>query len=275
MRNAISIDVEDYFQVLAFQHVAPMSSWGQFEPRVERNVEVLLDELADARTSATFFVLGWVAERFPLLIKRMAREGHEVASHGYNHQPITGLSRSDFRADALTARNLLQDISAQEVVGYRAPSYSINETNIWALDVLEEVGYQYSSSIYPGRHDIYGMPDAPRFAFRCGNGSLLEIPVTTVEIASSRVSCGGGGFFRFWPYALFRAGIRRVNRKDGEPAVFYLHPWEVDPQQPRFNNAPLKSRFRHYLNLSKTLPRFRRLLRDFTWDRIDRVFGIR
>ncbi|MFO1456188.1 MAG: XrtA system polysaccharide deacetylase [Steroidobacteraceae bacterium] len=275
LRNAFSVDVEDYFQVLAFEPVIKREQWPRYELRVRRNVELILDLMDERRVQGTFFILAWIAEREPELVRQIAARGHEIASHGCMHDRVTTMTPEAFAQDLRTSKSLLEDLSGTEVIGYRAPSYSINATNLWALPAIAEAGYRYSSSIYPGKHDLYGMPDAPRFPYKPLGEGFLEIPITTVEIAGRRLSCGGGGFFRLWPYRLFRACVRRVNERDGQSAVFYMHPWEVDPGQPRISDAPLRSRFRHYLNLEHVVPRLRRLLADFSWDRMDRVYGLR
>lgn len=275
MRNAFSVDVEDYFQVLAFEPVINRSDWPVYELRVRRNVDRVLELLEARRIHGTFFILAWIAEREPQMVRQIADAGHEIASHGCMHDRVTTLKPSQFAQDIRRSKSLLEDLSGQQVIGYRAPSYSINHTNQWAFPELQEAGYMYSSSIFPGRHDLYGMPDAPRFPYRPLGDGLLEIPITTVEVVGRRLSCGGGGFFRLWPYPLFRRLLERVNAHDGQPAIFYMHPWEVDPDQPRIREAPLRSRFRHYLNLKRVVPRLQSLLTDFSWDRMDRVFGLR
>jgi polysaccharide deacetylase family protein (PEP-CTERM system associated) len=272
--NAMSVDVEDYFQVSAFERHIARDSWEARECRVERNMDAILAVFAAAGVKATFFTLGWIAERYPQLVRAIVAAGHELASHGYAHVRATEQSPAEFREDVVRTRRLLEDIGGVAVLGYRATSYSIVQRNLWALDVLDEAGYRYSSSIYPIHHDLYGIPDAPRFAFRAVPDGLIEIPVTTCAIAGLRVPCGGGGYFRLLPYVLSRWAIRRVNRRDCQPAVFYFHPWEIDPRQPRIE-ARLKSRLRHYVNLARTQPRLERLLCDFRWDRVDRVFGLR
>jgi polysaccharide deacetylase family protein (PEP-CTERM system associated) len=213
-----------------------------------------------------------VAERHPELIKRIVGEGHELASHGYEHIRVTQQTPEQFRADIIKTKKLLEDLSGIEVKGYRAASYSIGERNLWAIDELAEAGHRYSSSIYPIKHDLYGMPSAPRFAFHHEGSGLLEVPITTVKIGEKKLPCGGGGFFRFYPYTFSRWAIRQVNQADGQAAVFYFHPWEIDPGQPRVRGAALRSRFRHYLNLSRMEKRLESLLNDFRWDRMDRVF---
>jgi len=270
--NAMSVDVEDYFQVLAFEPYLKGQDWSGFECRIPRNIERILGLFSAHRVKATFFTLGWVAERFPELIRRIADEGHEVASHGRQHTRVTEQTPQQFREDVSYTRKLLQDVAGQPVRGYRAASYSIGAANLWALDVLSECGHEYSSSIYPIRHDFYGMPDAPRFAFRLRHDGILEIPVTTVDVLGRNWPCGGGGYFRLLPYSAFRWALRRVNTRDRQPGIFYFHPWEIDPGQPRIDTAGFKSRFRHYLNLRQMEGRLTRLLKDFRWDRMDRVF---
>lgn len=270
--NAMSVDVEDYFQVSAFEPHIARKDWDALPCRVERNTDRILQLFADHGVRATFFTLGWVAERYPQLLRRMVEGGHEVASHGYSHVRVTNQSPEQFRADVVHTKALLEDVSGQEVRGYRAASYSIGAANLWALDVLAETGHRYSSSIYPIRHDLYGMPEAPRFAFPANGGSMIEVPVTTVELFHRNYPCGGGGYFRLLPYAVSRWAMRRVNQRDGQSCVFYFHPWELDPDQPRQAGLGLKTRVRHYLNLQRMEKRLRCLLRDFRWDRMDRVF---
>ena len=272
LSNAMTVDVEDYFQVSAFEPHIDRADWEHQPCRVERNTHRVLDLFAEHGVKATFFTLGWVAERFPGLVRRMVDEGHELASHGWSHVRVTEQTPAEFRTDVARTKVLLEDISGSEVKGYRAASYSIGEANIWALEVLGEVGYRYSSSIFPIRHDLYGMPGAPRFAFRPNGGPLLEIPVTTVAIGARNFPCAGGGWFRLLPYAVSRWALRRVNSVDGNPAIFYFHPWEIDPDQPRQRGIGWKTRFRHYLNLERMEARLKRLLRDFRWDRVDRVY---
>lgn len=269
--NALTVDVEDYFQVSALAQHFERSEWHRVPCRVERNIDVVLALLAESGSKATFFTLGWIAERYPQLVSRIVAEGHELASHGYGHQRATDQSRAEFLEDIRTAKSLLEDVAGIAVKGYRAPSFSIGERNPWAFDCIAEAGYRYSSSVYPIRHDHYGMPDAPRFSYQ-SRDSLLEIPVTTARLLKRNWPAGGGGYFRLMPYALSRSLIRRVNDNEGRSAVFYFHPWELDPGQPRVAGTGLKTRFRHYLNLHRTEPRLRSLLRDFRWGRIDRIF---
>jgi polysaccharide deacetylase family protein (PEP-CTERM system associated) len=273
-RNAMSVDVEEYFQVAAFERQVQKDDWGSYPSRVEWNTGRVLDLFAAKGVRATFFVLGWVAERHPALIRRIVAEGHELASHGYDHTRVIYMDERVFREDVVRTKGILEEVGGVRVRGYRAPSYSIGAGNLWALDVLQETGHVYSSSIYPIRHDLYGMPEAPRFAFRVREQAILEIPVTTVEWGGNQLPAGGGGFFRLLPYAAYHWALRRVNGRDRQPGIFYFHPWEVDAQQPRIANAPLKSRFRHYVNLGTMEARLARLLDDFQWGRVDEVFGI-
>lgn len=269
--NALTIDVEDYFQVSALSPHIARSEWERMPCRVERNIDTVLALLAESGSKATFFTLGWIAERYPHLVRNIVAEGHELASHGYHHRRITDQKRGEFSEDIRTAKALLEDIAGVEVKGYRAPSFSVSKANPWAFDCIAEAGYRYSSSVYPIRHDHYGMPDAPRFAHQARDG-LLEIPVTTARFLKTNFPAGGGGYFRLMPYALSRSMIRRVNRIERRSAVFYFHPWELDPGQPRVAGTSLKTRFRHYLNLHRTEPRLRSLLRDFAWRRVDAIF---
>ncbi|HSH30485.1 MAG TPA: XrtA system polysaccharide deacetylase [Thiohalobacter sp.] len=271
--NAMTVDVEDYFQVSAFEPFIRRRDWEQLPRRVERNTARILDLFAAAGVRATFFTLGWVAERHPQLIRRMVEEGHEVASHGFQHTRVTQQGPEDFRADVRRTKALLEDIAGVPVSGYRAASYSIGRDNLWALAVLEEEGYRYSSSIYPINHDLYGMPEAPRFAFRVNGGDFVEVPVTTLRLGARNLPCGGGGYFRLLPYRLSRWAMRRVNQDDGQPCVFYFHPWEIDPEQPRQPGLNARTRFRHYLNLQRMEARLQRLLADFTWQRMDETFS--
>jgi polysaccharide deacetylase family protein (PEP-CTERM system associated) len=270
--NAITIDVEDYFQVSAFENTIDRNNWDNLEHRVSANIDQSLQVLSDHNVKATFFTLGWVAERYPSIVTKIIENGHELASHGYGHQRVTDLDREAFKADLIKAKDILEDISGQTIAGYRAPSYSIGKSNIWALEVLAETGHSYSSSIYPIQHDHYGYPEAPRFTFQDEKSGMIEIPITTVRVMNRLFPAGGGGFFRFYPYALSRWMINRVNLKEGQSCVFYLHPWELDPGQPRQKNISAKTRFRHYLNLHKTEGRLNQLLQDFSWGRMDEVF---
>lgn len=269
--NALTIDVEDYFQVSALAPHFPRKRWDSVPCRVERNVGVILDLLAKHDTSATFFTLGWIAERYPELVRRIADAGHEVASHGYAHERVSMQTRESFLSDLVLAKAVLEDVTGKSITGYRAPSFSIGKTNTWAHDCIVETGHIYSSSIYPVQHDHYGNPDAPRFPYRLQNG-LLEVPITTMRWLGRNWPAGGGGYFRLLPYALSRWQIGKVNRDDHRAAIFYFHPWELDPGQPRVEDATAKTRFRHYVNLDRTEGRLSRLLSDFKWGRADMVF---
>lgn len=271
--NAMSVDIEEYFQVGAFERTISRGDWDHLASRVEINTQIVLDLFAEAGVKATFFTLGWVAERHPALIRRVVAEGHELASHGYAHDRAHMLTPEQLRADLRKSRAILEDAGGVEVTGYRAPSFSIGKANAWALELLAEEGYAYSSSIAPFGTDHYGWPGFPRFAHRPVAGSpLIEVPVTTVNVGGRTVPAGGGGFFRMLPYAFSRWAIAQVNRVERQPAVFYFHPWEVDPDQPRVAGAPAKSRLRHYTNLGVMAAKLRRVLSDFRWDRMDRVY---
>lgn len=273
IRNALTIDVEDYFQVSAFAQHIPRSSWDNLPCRVERNIDRILVLLDEHKIKATFFTLGWIAERYPSMIKRIVENGHELASHGYAHHRVTELNREQFYNDIARSKALLEDIGSQSIWGYRAPSFSINGDNLWALECLEEAGYRYSSSIYPVKHDHYGMPDAPRFAFSSENApKLLELPVTTVRLFGRNFPAGGGGYFRLFPYAISRWFLQRVNMIDLQPAIFYFHPWEIDPDQPRQTEISFRTHFRHYLNLGRMEKRLNALIRHFEWGRMDQIF---
>ena len=269
--NALTIDVEDYFQVSAFAPHIERSDWDSRECRVERNVDRILALLEAADTKATFFTLGWIAERYPVLVRRIVEGGHELASHGYGHERVSDLSEAAFFNDIHSAKALLEDIGGVRVQGYRAPSFSIGAGNLWALDTLQRAGYRYSSSIYPIKHDHYGMPDAPRFSHQIRDG-LIEVPPTTLRMLNRNLPSSGGGYFRLFPYALSRWMLRQVNCQDHAPAVFYFHPWEIDGGQPRIQGIGLKTRFRHYVNINRMEPRLGRLLRDFRWGRMDHIF---
>ncbi len=272
IRNAMSIDIEDYFQVQAFARTIDRASWDQWPRRVEANTDRVLGLFSEAGVKATFFTLGWIAERHPALIRRIVDEGHELASHGFAHFPVFDQTPEQFRADIRRTKKLLEDTGGVAVRGYRAASFSITERSLWALPILAEEGYAYSSSIYPVMHDFYGMPKAPRFAFTPPHSGLIEVPLTTVSVFGRNLPCSGGGYFRLLPYSLSRWAYRRVNRHDKEPGIFYFHPWEIDPDQPRPSGLPLKSRLRHYVNLNRMEARLRRLLKDFAWARMDQLF---
>lgn len=269
--NALTIDVEDYFQVSAFAPYIRRSEWDDRECRVEANVDRILAMLERRGTRATFFTLGWVAERYPSLVRRIVAQGHELASHGYGHERASDLTPEAFSDDIRRAKAILEDLGGQPVQGYRAPSFSIGERNLWAFDCLAEAGYRYSSSVYPIQHDHYGMPDAPRFAHEVRPG-LLEIPVTTLRMMNRNLPSSGGGYFRLLPYALSRWMLQQVNSGDGASAIFYFHPWEIDAGQPRVAGIDAKTRFRHYVNIGRMERRLEQLLADFRWGRMDEIF---
>ena len=271
IQNAFSVDVEDWFQVGAFENTLKRGDWGALEPRVERNTDACLALFAESGVKATFFTLGWVAERYPALVRRIVEAGHEVASHGYDHQRVFTLTPAQFAEDIARTRKLLEDASGQVVTGYRAPSFSIDARTPWAHEALAAAGYTYSSSVAPVKHDHYGWPEAPRFAFKPVAGSdLIELPITTARFAGRTLAAGGGGFFRLLPYGFSTWAIRQVNAA-GAPASFYFHPWEIDPDQPRVANAPLRSKVRHYTNLGAMAGKLKRLSTQFTWGRYDAV----
>ena len=272
MQNALSVDVEDWFQVGAFEKTIDRADWDGLAHRVERNTDEVLALFADAGVSATFFTLGWVAERYPALMRRIVDAGHELGSHGYDHQRVFTFAPEDWRADLRKSRAILEDASGTAVTGYRAPSFSIDTRTPWAHAILAEEGYAYSSSVAPVKHDHYGWPDSPRFAWKpCADSPLIELPVTTARFARRTLAAGGGGFFRLLPYTFSRWAIRQVNGDAQRPAIIYFHPWEIDPDQPRVANAPLRSKVRHYSNLSVMAPKLRRLARDFRWGRVDAI----
>ena len=271
LTNALTIDVEDYFQVSAFATHIKRTEWNSLECRVERNVDRILEILANHKTKATFFTLGWIAERYPQLILRIVEQGHELASHGYGHERASDQTQDTFFADIHLAKVILEDLCGMEIKGYRAPSFSIGAGNLWAFDCLARAGYRYSSSVYPIRHDHYGMPDSPRFAY-CVRPGLLEIPVTTLRALGRNLPSSGGGYFRLLPYALSRWMLKRVNLGDKQSGIFYFHPWEIDVEQPRVAGISSKTRFRHYVNIPRMEGRLTKLLSDFKWGRMDEVF---
>ncbi len=272
--NGMSIDVEDYFQVSAFDRVVSRADWGRLESRVVANTEGLLEMFATSRVRGTFFFLGWVAERFPALVKTVASAGHEIASHGFNHQLVYSLTEEEFRQDVRSSKRLLEDLTGQRVRGYRAPSFSVTKQSLWALDVLIDEGYEYDTSIFPVHHDRYGIADAPRHAHVITRqaGTIVEMPGSTTRVGGVNLPVAGGGYFRLLPYAWTRTGIARVNRSEGKPVVFYLHPWEIDPGQPRFH-VPAATKIRHYTGLSSTRHRLLRLLKQFRFDTIESVLA--
>lgn len=271
MRNALTVDVEDYFQVQAFAETVTADEWESREHRVEANTNRVLDLFDDCGVSATFFTLGWVAERWPQLVQRMVREGHELASHGYRHERVFEQTPEAFREDVRRTKAILEDLGGQAITGYRAASFSIDGRTPWAHEILADEGHRYSSSVYPGKTDLYGMPDAQPTPHRVDCG-MLEIPVTTIDLLGRRLPCGGGGYFRLLPYYWSRWAWKRVSGGECQPISFYFHPWEIDRDQPRIEGAPLKSRFRHYTNLHKMEAKIRRALGDFSWGRMDEIF---
>jgi len=271
MLNALTVDVEDYFQVWALAQWFPRTAWDDTPCRIERNIDLILRLLDETSARATFFTLGWIAERYPEMVRRIAASGHEIASHGYSHSRVDDMERDAFHSDILLAKAVLEDVIGAEVKGYRAPSFSISAKTEWAHDCILEAGYRYSSSVYPILHDHYGLPDAPRFAYN-SRPELLEVPITTTRFFERNWPAGGGGYFRLLPYAMSKWSIKRVNEVDEQPAIFYFLPWELVPDQPRVKGAGLKTRVRHYLNLEQTKSRLQRLLTDFHWNRVDRVF---
>jgi polysaccharide deacetylase family protein (PEP-CTERM system associated) len=271
--NAMTVDVEDYFQVQAFAHRVDRAKWEAFPRRVEANVDRILEQFAHARVHATFFTLGWIAQRHPAMVGRIVASGHELASHGWDHTRADSQDPETFRQDVQRTRALLEDIGGVAVTGYRAATFSIGAGNLWAFGVLRDAGYHYSSSVNPIAHDLYGMPNAPREPFQPDGDGFWEIPMTTVRALGRNWPCSGGGYFRLLPSTLYRAGLARVNRGEGRPGIFYFHPWEIDPDQPRMTGVGWKSRLRHYTNLSRMAARLDQVLAEFAWDRMDRVFA--
>jgi polysaccharide deacetylase family protein (PEP-CTERM system associated) len=273
--NAMTVDVEDYFHVSAFDSVVSRARWETFESRVSRNTDRLLELFDRAGVRSTFFVLGWVAARFPTLVRRIADLGHEVASHGYNHQLVYMLTPRQFREDVRAARAAIEDAAGMSVVGFRAPSYSVIESSLWTIDVLIEEGFVYDSSIFPIHHDRYGIPDSPRhpYVLRRACGSLLEVPGSTVRLGRVNLPIGGGGYFRQFPYGWTKWGIERVNRVEQKPVTFYTHPWEIDPDQPRIA-VGAATRVRHYRGLDRTARRLARLLADFRFDSVTSMLDL-
>jgi polysaccharide deacetylase family protein (PEP-CTERM system associated) len=269
--NALTIDVEDYFQVSAFSEKIKRNDWDSIECRVEKNIDYILGMLDSRKIKATFFTLGWIAERYPEMIKKIISEGHELASHGYEHQRVTELSRESFYQDVSRAKGLLEDVGGEKIHGYRAPSFSINESNLWAMEILLKTGHRYSSSIYPVKHDHYGSPEAPRFPYKV-HSELLEIPPTTIRFFNHNIPASGGGYFRLLPYSISKWMLSQVNNKEGKSAVFYFHPWEIDKNQPEVKGLSIKDSFRHYVNIKKMEKKLKCLFFDFNWNRMDKVF---
>lgn len=271
--GAMTVDVEDYFQVAAFADKIHRADWDGFPCRVERNLDAILALFAEQEATATFFTLGWIAERYPKAVRAIVDNGHELASHGYEHIKVHAQLPQAFRDDVRRTKGILEDIGGQRVKGYRAASFSIDERSMWAFDILADEGYDYSSSTYPIKHDHYGMPNGHRFAHRPSERHrFLEVPISTLALFDRNIPSGGGGYFRLLPYGFSRWALRRIAEKDRNPLVFYFHPWEIDPDQPRVKGISLRSRFRHYVNLGTMKDRLRAILQEFRWDRMDRVF---
>jgi polysaccharide deacetylase family protein (PEP-CTERM system associated) len=269
--NALTVDVEDYFHVAAFEKQITPSDWQDMTPRVDRNTRVLLDQFDRNNAKATFFFLGWVAQRFPDLVKEVQRRGHEVASHGFSHTKVHQQTPAEFRDDVVRAKELLEDLTGQPVIGYRAPSFSINKQSEWAFEILKDIGHQYSSSTYPIKHDLYGVPDWPQQPYMRQEG-IWEIPMPTLTMFGRQLPIAGGGYFRLMPYWLSSRLISRFLQEDRMPYMFYFHPWEVDPDQPRVAGAGHKSKFRHYVNLDKMEHKLDRLLTQFNWGSLGQVY---
>ena len=261
--NYLTIDVEDYFQVAAFEKVIQPATWENYPSRVEQNTTRILDLLDTYGVKGTFFIVGWTAERFPGLVKEIVTRGHEIGCHSYQHQKIYNQTPEEFRRDTQKAKDILEQASGRPVVGYRAPTYSITKKSLWAFDILQELGFKWDSSIFPIRHDNYGIPDAPRFAYKMPNHNLIEYPISTALLWGRKIPVAGGGYFRILPYWFTKMALKKINQQEKQPFVFYLHPWEADPDQPRVSHAGWKSRFRHYHNLGKTEERLHRLLKEF------------
>jgi polysaccharide deacetylase family protein (PEP-CTERM system associated) len=269
----MTVDIEDYFQVQAFADRIPRECWDSIPRRVETNVDLLLDLFATNGTSATFFTMGWIAARHPAMMRRLIAAGHEVASHSYDHRLVNELSPSMFQEDVRHTKNIIEDITGSPVSGYRAPTFSISSRTPWAYEILAQEGYRYSSSIYPIRHDLYGATDAPRFPFQIRPSGIWEIPLTTRRLLRQNVPCAGGGYFRLLPYWISRHNLQYLNASGAPPCIFYLHPWEIDADQPPVRGISVKARVRHYTNLRGMPYRLQSLLRDFRWGRMDHVFA--
>ena len=272
--NAMTVDVEDFFHVSAFESIVGPDDWKAFEPRVENNTRRLMDLFAKHDVKCTFFILGWVGEKYPQLIKDIHQQGHEIASHGYAHRRAAEQTRDEFYQDVKRSKDHLEDLLGESVAGYRAPSFSIGYTNEWAFEVLVDLGFKYSSSTYPVKHDLYGTPDWPRFAYTREEG-IIEIPIPTLKLWGRQTPIGGGGYFRLYPYTLSRMLINKYLDKEKQPYSFYFHPWEIDAGQPKMEGAPLKSRFRHYVNLKQTEGKLEKLLIDFNWSTMKDVYGVK
>lgn len=263
IKNYLTIDVEDYFQVSAFEKVIDPKGWDAYPCGILENTQIILDLLAQRDVKATFFIVGWIAERYPELVRKISDQGHEIGCHSYWHRKVYDLTPDDFGEDTHQSKSILEDITGKPVYGYRAPSYSITSKSLWALDILSEMGFRYDSSIFPTYHDNYGIPDAPRFVYNLKDQKMIEYPISTTRVMGRNLPISGGGYFRFLPYSITRSALKRINTKEQQPFVFYLHPWELDPDQKRIKNASPLSRFRHYVNLKTTRGKFEKLLDDF------------
>ena len=270
-KQVMTVDVEDYFHVSAFENTIDKGNWNSLELRVEKNTYRLLELFEQKQAKCTFFTLGWVAERCPNLIKAIVEQGHELASHGYSHQRATIMTPEEFRADVYKSKQVLEDAAGEEIIGYRAPSFSFNDSNTWVYEILKELGFEYSSSTYPIEHDLYGVPNWPRFIYERPEG-IIEIPVPTTRKNEANTGIGGGGYFRLYPYWLSKRRIDGYLKTEKQPYSFYFHPWEIDPEQPRVEGASLKSQLRHYLNLSRMEGKIKHLLDDYEWDTMKSVY---
>lgn len=269
--NAMTVDVEDYFHVSAFENVIKTHDWDNLPLRVEHNTNRLLELFDQHNVKSTFFVLGWVAKRCPELIKSIVEQGHELASHGLSHQRAIGMTAEQFKEDVSSSKSILEDISGCQIKGYRAPSFSVNDSNVWVYEILSDLGFTYSSSTYPIEHDLYGVPEWPRFPYERKEG-ITEIPIPTIRNNDRNVGIGGGGYFRLYPYWLSKRRINKFHQNEKQPYSFYFHPWEIDPEQPKISAAPLKSKLRHYLNLSSMEGKLLKLLKDYKWDTMENVY---
>lgn len=272
--NAMTVDVEDYFQVSAFEKYIPRERWDDIPHRVEGNVKRILDLFDKYDVKATFFILGWLAERHPKMVASIVARGHEIGSHGYDHTRVNEQDVLEFRKDISKSKSILEDLSGTEVIGYRAATFSINNNNHWAHGELAQAGFKYSSSIYPIRHDLYGIPDSPRFPYTPDKTVLIEIPISTFNFFNYRLPCGGGGYFRLFPFVLYSYMVNKINYNEGKPCIFYFHPWELDTGQPRINGLDMKTRFRHYKNIDRMESKLKSLLKRFAWGRMDHIFKV-
>ena len=269
--NAMTVDVEDYFHVSAFEKVIKQEAWDALELRVEKSTYRLLELFAQYNTKCTFFTLGWVAQKCPNLIKDIVAQGHELASHGYSHARASTMSPQEFKQDVLLSKQILEDISGQAITGYRAPSFSVNDNNVWLYEILVELGFKYSSSTYPIKHDLYGVPNWPRFKYQRPEG-IIEIPIPTLRKSEQNVGIGGGGYFRLYPYWMSKKRIDNYLKQEQQPYSFYFHPWEIDVEQPKVSGASFKSKVRHYINIARMEDKVAKLLEDYQWDTMENVY---